>query len=189
MKKILQSLALLAVGAVISCVTINIYFPAEEIRGAADRIVDEVYGEKERPGPPVPVRPDSSFILPWGPPSAYAAQDINVSTPEIRAIRADMKTRFDQFHPYLEAGNLGIGTDGMLRIRSVDGLDLKQRAELNRLVAAENQDRQRLYQEIAKANGFPEKVDEVQAIFSRSWRDKASKGWFLEEAGGDWQKK
>jgi len=44
MKVFLRSFTLLAIAAAVSCVTINIYFPAEEIRGVADRIVDEVYG-------------------------------------------------------------------------------------------------------------------------------------------------
>lgn len=189
MKKFLQSLTLLAVVAVVSCVTINIYFPAEEIRGAADRIVEEVYGEKNASEQSAPANPDSSFIPLWGPSIAYAEQDINVSTPEIRAIRADMKSRFANLQPYLDAGNLGIGRDGFLQVRNTGGLSLKQRAELSRLVEAENQDRRRLYQEIAKANGFPEKTDEVQAIFADSWRSKAEPGWYLEGKNGEWQKK
>ncbi|MDT8440718.1 MAG: DUF1318 domain-containing protein [Desulfuromonadales bacterium] len=189
MRCLLRSLSLLAAGVVISCVTINIYFPAEEIRGAADRIVDDVYGEKDRPVKQAPDRPDSSFIPGWGPGLAHAAQDIDISTPEIRAIRAGMKDRFAQFVPYLDSGHLGIALDGSLLVRSLDGLDLKERAELNRLVTAENLDRQRLYQEIARANGFPERADEIQTIFAESWRDKAGKGWYLQNAGGGWQRK
>ena len=44
MKTILQSLLLVTIVTAISCVTVNIYFPAEEVRGVADRIVDEVWG-------------------------------------------------------------------------------------------------------------------------------------------------
>ena len=190
MKIVLQSLTLLAVAAVVSCVTINIYFPAEEIRGAADRIVDEVYGEKEASEKQAPANPGSSFLPQWwGPQVAYAEQDINVSTPEIRAIRADMRSRFEQLKPYLDAGNLGIARNGLLEVRTTDGLSLKQRAEIKRLADAENQARRRLYQEIAKANGFPEKTDEVQAIFAESWRGKAEAGWYLESDNGQWQKK
>jgi uncharacterized protein YdbL (DUF1318 family) len=188
MKSILRGIWLLGIAAVVSCVTINIYFPAEEIRGAADRIVDEVYGEKAESSQPAPAQPGSSLIPGWGPHLAYAAQDINVTTPEIRAIRADMKTRFDQLEPYLAAGNVGIAADGLLAVRSQEGLNLKQRAEVSRLVDAENKDRLRLYQEIARANGFPEKAGEVQAIFADSWRDKAAKGWYL-QTGGSWQRK
>lgn len=188
MKSILHGVWLLSIVVVVSCVTVNIYFPAEEIRGAADRIVDEVYGEKAGPSKPAAESPGSSFLPTWGPGVAYAAQDIDVTTPEIRAIRAEMKTRFDQLQPFLAAGNLGIAADGLLAIRNNDGLDLRQRAEMKRLVDAENKDRLRLYQEIAKANGFPEKAADVQAIFAESWRDKAAAGWYLQEGGG-WKQK
>ena len=197
MHNILRSWLLLTVVTVMSCVTINIYFPAEQVRGAADRIVDEVWGERasgagsdqsEPPATQPPAKPQSYFRL-LGPATAGAAQDIDVSTPEIRAVRETIKERFTQLAPYLDAGQVGLGLDGLLKIRTTDGLSLKQRAEVQRLVDAENQDRRRLYLEIAQANGFPDKVDEIQQIFAVSWSDKAAKGWYLEKAGGGWQQK
>jgi len=80
MKRFIRGLALLGIGAVISCVTINIYFPAEEIRGVADRIVDEVYGEPAEPVNKPPEQPGSSFFRIFSPERAYADQDVNVST-------------------------------------------------------------------------------------------------------------
>jgi len=188
MKRLTRGFALLAIGAVVSCVTINIYFPAEEIRGVADRIVDEVYGEPAKPANKPVEQPGSSFFQIFTPKAAYAAQDVDVSTPEIRAIREDMKVRFDQLMPYLDSGNVGINRDGFLEVRTTEGLDMKARADVNRLVKAENQDRLRLYKEISTANGFPDKTDEVQAIFAKSWRDKARPGWYLQVDKG-WQKK
>jgi uncharacterized protein YdbL (DUF1318 family) len=202
MKEFWRSLLLLTVVTAVSCVTINIYFPAEEVRGAADQIVDEVWGERAagsepaQPSPtqpaPKPAKPSAqpgSFLMILAPNTAYAAQDVNVSTPEIRAIRETMKERSGLLFPYLDSGHVGIGLDGLLKVRTTEGLGLKPRADVQRLVDAENQDRRRLYQEIARANGFPEKVDEVQAIFADSWRDKAAGGWYLEQRGGDWKQK
>jgi uncharacterized protein YdbL (DUF1318 family) len=188
MKRFTRGLALLAIGAVVSCVTINIYFPAEEIRGVADRIVDEVYGEPAKPADKPAEQPGSSFYQIFAPRFVHAAQNLDVSTPEIRAIREDMKVRFDQLTPYLESGHVGITRDGLLEVRTAEGLDMKARAEVNRLVKAENQDRLRLYKEISTANGFPDKAGEVQAIFAESWRDKAPAGWYLQGDKG-WQKK
>ena len=197
MKKSLRKLLLLSAVTVVSCVTINIYFPAEQLRGAADRIVDEVWGERAtdtEPGQvtPPPARPPAqpgTFLRILGPATASAVQDIDVSTPEIRAIRETMKERSALLFPYLDAGQVGIGLDGLVKVRTTDGLVLKQRAEVQRLVDAENQDRRRLYLEIAQANGFPDKAAEVQAIFAESWRDKAAKGWYLEQDGGRWAQK
>lgn len=197
MKKIWRSFLLLAVLAAVSCVTINIYFPAEQVRGAADRIVDEVWGERatestpDQPAPPPAKSPGQpgSFLRIMTPDSAYAEQDINVSTPEIRAIRESMKDRSAQLFPYLDSGHVGIGLDGLLKVRTTEGLGLKPRADVQRLVEAENQDRRRLYLEIARANGFPDKVDEVQAVFADSWIEKAAKGWYLEQGVGGWRQK
>lgn len=186
---------LLTVVTAVSCVTINIYFPAEQVRGAADRIVDEVWGERAAgsepdqtaPAPAKPPAQPGSLLKILGPGTASADQDINVSTPEIRAIRESMKERSGQLFPYLDSGHVGIGLDGLLKIRTTEGLGLKPRADVQHLVEAENQDRRRLYQEIARANGFPEKAHEVQSIFAESWRDKAAKGWYLEQEGGGWK--
>ena len=193
MKRSIRVAGLLVLLAAVSCVTINIYFPAEEVRSAADRIVNEVWGERVRPEEPKPPLlkkdPGSSMFFLLQPRNAYAQQDIDVSTPEIRAIRTSLKERSGKLFPYFDAGNVGVGRDGLLKVRTTEGLDLKGKAEVQQLVSAENADRQRLYKEIARANGFPDKADEVQQIFADTWRDKAGKGWYIEQSGGGWEKK
>ncbi len=195
MRTLVRSFSLMLTLAVFSCVTINIYFPAEEMRGAADKIVNEVWGEKTAPGsdsvtpPPASKSPGNSFYQALLPSAAYAAQDINVSTPAIRAIKDSIKERASQLIGLLNSGNVGLSHDGLLKIRTTDGLSLKQKGQLNQLVKAENSDRLRLYKEIAKANNFPDKADEVQSIFASSWRDQAQKGWYLEKADGSWQQR
>jgi uncharacterized protein YdbL (DUF1318 family) len=190
MKKLTLSLSLLLVFSVISCVTINIYFPAEELRGAADKIVEEVWGEPSAtPIEAAPKPPGSSFLQLLQPATAYAAQDINISTPEIRAVKDAIKARSGELVPLLTAGYVGIANDGLLKVRSTDGMNLKQRGQANQLVSAENQDRLLLYKEIAVANGFPEKVDEIRSIFADSWREQAHTGWYLEKPDGSWAAK
>jgi uncharacterized protein YdbL (DUF1318 family) len=49
---------------------------------------------------------------------------------------------------------------------------LERQGRVQQLVSAENADRRRLYKEIARANGFPEKADEVQQIFADSGQGK-----------------
>lgn len=189
MKILLRSLLYLGIFAAAACVTINIYFPAEELRGAADKIVEEVWGERTAPQPAPPAGERGSLLRLLGPAHAYAAQDINVSTPEIRAVKEAMRQRAERLFPFLDSGHIGIGADGLLKVRSTDGLDLRSRGDVNRLVGEENGDRQRLYREIARANGFPDRAHEVQAIFADSWRDNASAGWYLERPDGSWQVK
>ena len=194
MKTIARSLSLLLMLTVISCVTINIYFPAEELRGAADKIVNEVWGDGPQNGtekvvPQAPESPGSSLLRLFLPVSAYAAQDINVSTPAIRTIKDSIKQRSGSLIPFLSSGTVGLSHDGLLKVRSSKGLSLKEKGQVNKLVKAENQDRKRLYQEIAVANKFPDKVGEIQSIFADSWRNQAQKGWYIENPDGSWQQK
>ena len=196
MKKLSWIFSVTAACALLSCVTINIYFPAEEVRNAADRIVNEVWGEPNgqpaEPQPeakPAPAPDVGSWLRLPGPTTVYAAQDINVSTPEIRAIKEAMKERTGALQPLLQGGQIGLNVDGLLAIRDLAGLDLRSRSQAKRLVGEENSDRLRLYQEIAQANDFPEKADEVKAVFANSWRQQAPAGWYLQDANGDWQPK
>ena len=191
MKPTLRTLSLLTCLAVVSCVTINIYFPAEEVRNAADKIVNEVWGNRttETPAPAAPEGKPQSFWRLFSVREAAAAQDINIETPEIRAIKGAISQRSSQLFPFLDSGHVGLGSDGLLKIRTTDGLALKDRGRVTQLLQQENNDRQRLYQEIARANGFPDKTAEVQAIFADSWRGQAHAGWYLEKGDGSWVKK
>ena len=66
---------------------------------------------------------------------------------------------------------------------------LRDRTKFGKLVDAENADRRALYREIAKANGHPEWEKDVAAVFAKKWREKARKGWWVQDASGAWRKK
>jgi uncharacterized protein YdbL (DUF1318 family) len=178
-----------------ACVTVNIYFPAAAVQRAADRIVEETWGEpgKEapRPGPKGALPSRRSFALALSAREAHAQEaDVNVSNPAIRALREAIRARSDAIKPYLDKGNVGIDHNGHLVIRATDGLSLKERAEAQRLVEAENRDREALYAEIARANNFPrERVADIRKIFAKSWMDNARPGWWIEDGPGHWRRK
>jgi uncharacterized protein len=179
-----------------ACVTVNIYFPAAAVERAADQIVKETWGGPAKPATPVP-QPQSrslfsrnrllalSFVS-----EAFAQDaDINVTNPAIRALKESIKNRSNAIKPYMDRGNVGIARDGLLAIRSADGLNLKERAEVNQLIDAENKDREALYAEIAKANGIPkENIPKIKSIFAKSWIEQAQPGWWIQN-NGNWQKK
>lgn len=177
-----------------ACVTVNIYFPAAAVERAADQIVKETWGE---PGK-TPPKPESRAVeVPFritslgfvGQAQAQEA-DINISNPAIRALKESIKTRSDAIKPFMDRGNIGITQDGLLAIRIADGLNLKERAETNQLVDAENRDREALYAEIAKANNISkDSIPKIKAIFARSWIDQARPGWWIQDSQGSWKKK
>ena len=69
-------------------------------------------------------------------------------------LKSSIEQRADSLKPYLDRGSVGITNDGLLVLRSSEGLNLKEKADIARLIDAENNDRNSLYSEIAKANNY-----------------------------------
>ena len=187
-----------------ACVTINIYFPAAEAREAAEQIVEDVLGATGEKKPAVKLKqgePQSrtesgrTFIRNWNPldlliPAAHAAQpDFNVDTPEIRSLQASMKNRNPSLQPFYESGAIGFTRNALVALRDAGTLSLKDRARVQALVDAENRDRNALYQAIARANGHPEWEGQVRSVFADTWISKAERGWWYQNAQGQWQHK
>jgi len=180
-----------------ACVTVNIYFPAAAVERAAEQIVKETWGG---PGEPAKAPPKPQSYNPFSPMrtvslnvigEAHAQEaDINVSNPAIRALKDSIKQRSNAIKPYMDRGNVGIGQDGLLVIRGTDGLNLKERAEVQQLVEAENRDREALYAEIAKANNIPkENIPKIKSIFAKTWIEQAQPSWWIQDSQGNWKKK
>jgi len=192
LRKILFTLTLF----VSACVTVNIYFPAAAVERAADQIVKETWGD---PGEKVKKEePQSRLVVPQAVGVAFNlvsevhAQDadINVSNPAIRALKDSIASRSASIKPFMDRGNAGISRDGLLTLRTTDGLSLKERAELQQLIDAENRDREALYLEISKANNIDrEAVPKIKAIFAKSWIEQARSGWWIQDTQGNWKKK
>lgn len=182
----------------VSCVTVNIYFPAAAIQKAADQIVDDVRKTPEpKPEQTPEQKPDKSsrldrvLVVRLGPAEAQAAAvDVNVSTPAIRNIRASLANRFPQLQPLYGKGAIGETNSGLIAARDIGALSLKEKADVNRLVEQENADRQALYTEIIRANSLaPSQLGEIQRLFANSWRDKSAPGWWIQQDNGQWGRK
>lgn len=177
----------------LACVTVNVYFPAAEVQNAADQIVGEIHGDDVSEPGEVPHESKLRRMLlnlPLFERSAYAQADINVSTPNIRALRQSMKDRFASLRPLYDGGVVGEGNDGLLSVRSLDGLSLKDKAAAKKLVKAENKDREELYLEITKANDLPsDTVSQIRGLFANSWRKDSKDGWWVQKGNGEWIKK
>ena len=198
MRKILKVASVLIIFFVVSCVTVNIYFPAAEVQKAADKIVDDVRtkGNDAKPeSAPVPAQgPSSRLDIPssfsLGPTQAEAAMNIDISTPAIRGIKDSMRNRFPQLKPFYDRGAIGENNKGFLEARDTAALNLQERSQVNKLIDLENRDRMALYSEIASANKFgAELVPQVKQIFANSWREKSQAGWWVQDDSGAWKKK
>ncbi|AFJ01586.1 Protein of unknown function (DUF1318) [Methylophaga frappieri] len=180
-----------------SCVTINIYFPAAAAEEAADRIIEDVWGKQPGQAVEPPLSPSSSSastmpvamkMLNWLVSPAMAQADININSPAITALQDKMKARHAQLEPFYHSGAIGLTQDGLITLRDAKAVALKDRNTINGLIAAENQDRNALYAEIARANGHPEWQSDIQETFARRWVSNAAQGWWYQQ-GGSWQQK
>ncbi len=177
-----------------ACVTVNIYFPAAEVQKTAEEIVSDVYGDKkqeqtkpeEKPGDASSLERILNII---GPSPAMAQNVTAVSNASIRAIKDRITARHQQLAPFYARGNVGIANNGMLVLRDQGGLSVPQVAQVRRLVNADNADRNRLNQEVASAIKQPQNTAKVAGIFADEWRNKAARGWWIQQNNGAWVRK
>lgn len=116
------------------------------------------------------------------------AADMEVNTPAITALKGSMQTRHGQLSSFYASGAVGFTRDGLIAVRDANAVPLAQRQSVNSLVAAENNDRNALYKEIANANNHPEWEAEVRGTFAQRWIQKAPAGWYYQDGSG-WVKK
>lgn len=200
-------LGLLISFSIISCVTINIYFPAAAAEEAAEKIVDEVLNTAPLQ-PEVDQAPDQTFrttptmintaliespliaFINFIIPAAEAGQaNISINSAKIRSIRNNMKNRQSKLKPFYQSATIGFTNNGFIASVTNKGLSVKQKSTAKKLINAENNDRKALYREIANANGHPEWQDDIQKTFSQTWISKISSGWMYQTASGQWKKK
>jgi uncharacterized protein YdbL (DUF1318 family) len=216
MRRVLP-LNVLMVALLTACVTVNVYFPAAAAEKAADQIIDTVTGQQNPANKPQSMNDSSlsgpgkerfaasrtdegpSFILvalsraldlliPAA--NAQAAANLDISTPEIRAVTGAMQQRFGDMKKYFDSGVLGLTADGLVEARDQNSVPLAERATVKRLVAEDNKDRSTLYAEIAKANGHPEWEAEIRRIFAKRWIERgAQPGWYYQDTSGGWKQK
>ena len=195
--------------ALSACVTINVYFPAAEAEKAADKIIDGIVGgaapaepTKREDNKQGAVREDSGpqrvllaaaasvldFIVP--PAQAQGQPNLNVDTPQIRALTQSMEARFAQMKKYFDSGSIGLARDGLVQVRDQNLVPLAERNVVRKLIAEDNADRSNLYKEMAAGNGHPEWEADIRTTFAERWAARAaSSGWYYQDASGAWTKK
>jgi len=176
-----------------ACVTINVYFPAGEVKDAADQVIEGVWkpGQEGGGGPgagSLMLRIAAATLEFLVAPAEAADVNIDISSPPVKKIRDSMTARHSQLAPYYSSGAIGLTQDAMIDVRDLAAVPLPERNSLRKLVADENADRQALYREIARANGHPEWEGDIRQIFAKRWIDKKQAGWYYRGADGQWRK-
>lgn len=191
-----------------ACVTINIYFPAAAAEEAARTIVRDVLGKEAAPADkaPAPAPKDDKdamndalyrapvAVVGWVlehlvSPAQAAEANININTPAVSQLRRSMASRQGALSGYYRSGAIGFDNNGLVAVRDLGAVPLPERGRLRQLVADENRDRNALYREIARANGHPEWESDIRNTFARVWVQEAGRGYWYQDARGQWHQK
>jgi len=173
--KVFAAACILGLLSVFACVTINIYFPAEEVKSVAGEIVNDIRGQDQNDGVPPSSDDQSSLFLrtlfALFSSNAWAQDATKVSNPTIRSLKEKMKSRYAGMKPYYQKGVLKEGSDGYVALGNTGSLGLKEKRDVSALADAENRDRKSLYQEVAKALKIdPSQVNKIAEIFATEWK-------------------
>ena len=207
--------SLLAAALVLACVTINVYFPEAAIKDLSEKIEDAVAREAAESVDTEPQAEDqeaedggdevswlrSTFDLAAGaalhliaPAPVYAQTDAvaapEITNPAIRKIIQSRAARAKQLNRAKASGAVGENNKALVEVRKLDALPLQQRAAVQKLVRAENADRERMFKEIAAATGTDlSQLPKIRSTYATTLRQKARRGDSIQMPDGSWRQK
>lgn len=201
MKRKMKLLASALFFIIVSCavITVNIYFPEKAVQEAYKNLEKELMkkGDKKPGG-----KPESSLRFEFIP-SVYAQEEnladriaeIIKKMPDVVDAYKEMGARITDTERLRDTGAVGEGNKGLLVIR---GKVLTPSDE--KIVKMENENRKTVMKGMAKAiiriNRVPENEENLKQVmpqaieqFASIRRDSAKKGWWIQDANGNWTKK
>jgi hypothetical protein len=189
----------------VSCavITVNIYFPEKDVKEAYKTLEKELMGTDTKPNEQKPTgKPESSIRFELVA-SAYAQEaglaekiaEIVKKMPDVVNAYKNMGSRIADIDRLRDSGVIGEGNKGVLVVRE----GTLAPADKN-IFDQENQDRKTVMKGMAKAiiriNRVPENEENLKQItpqaveqFASIRRDDAKKGWWIQDANGNWARK
>ncbi len=203
---------LFAAFAAIACVTINVYFPEAAVKDLSEQIEDAVEreaaeaGESETEPASEPDSADVSWFrsafdtvagtaLHLLAPAPVYAQGNEVAAPEItnpaiRKIIQSRAARVRELNRYKASAAVGENNRALVEVRQLDALGLQERAAVQKLVRAENADRERMFKEIAAATGTDlQQLPQIRSTYATTLRQKARPGDWIQMPDASWRQK
>jgi uncharacterized protein YdbL (DUF1318 family) len=114
-----------------------------------------------------------------------------VMTPAIRKIIASRRERHPALERWKSQGVVGETNRALVEARDLQQVaDLRQRAEVQRLLREENADREQLFREIAAAEGVDlSQLPRIQQTYADTLRRVALPGQWVQMPDGSWVRK
>lgn len=129
--------------------------------------------------------------------TAYAAApvdpakvNLDIANPMTVTIHHSMQQRVSRLVKFYEPGVIGMLKNGNLGIRDESRLGkLATRQIVEKLIDAENSDRQALIASVAHAHDRRDAVDEFRLLMAKKWAKELKPGWWYQDEQGTWIQK
>lgn len=115
--------------------------------------------------------------------------NLDIGTPPVIIVKHTLAQRSSRLVRFYEVGIIGLGNDGMIKIRDGSRLNLAQRQIAEKLIDQENPDRNSLIYAIAEAHGGQDAEPAVREAQIKRWQVQFHSGWWIEDAQGNWIQK
>ncbi len=113
-----------------------------------------------------------------------------ITNPAIRQIIQSRGARAGELNKHKATGALAESNQALVEIRQLDALPLQQRAAVQKLVKAENADRERMFEEIAAATGTDlSQLPKIRTTYAATLRQKARPGDWIQLPDGSYRQK
>lgn len=115
--------------------------------------------------------------------------NLDIGTPPVIIVKHSLTQRTSRLIRFLDAGIMGLGNDGMIKLRDDSRLTLPQRQIAGKLIDGENPDRNSLIYAIAEAHGGQQYEPVARKAQVQRWKERFHSGWWIEDEQGNWSKK
>lgn len=115
--------------------------------------------------------------------------NLDIGTPPVIIVKHSLAQRTSRLVRFYEVGIIGLGNDGMIKMRDGSRLNLAQRQIAEKLIDQENPDRNSLIYAIAEAHGGQSVEPVTRQLQVKRWKTQFHSGWWIEDAQGNWIQK
>jgi len=201
MKRISRTAVAAFVALLAGCVVIpntfdaNINITIRQIEEQADKVLDFVEGKSDTLPEVAPAAPEKKSSLVnsvWNaldPVSTAYAAEVKEDSAKVTQIAASMKARYAEVDAAKKTGAVGENNRGFLELVKADAIaDAEKKNAVQKTIAAENDDRKALYQEVARLNSDQNMtVGAVERVYAQKRLERAKSGemFQLPPAGPD----
>jgi hypothetical protein len=115
--------------------------------------------------------------------------NLDIGTPPVIAVKHQRAQRYSRLVKFYEPGVIGLGYDGMVKLRDTSRLNPTLLKIAEKLIDQENPDRNSLIYAIAESHGGKEAIPVVRELQVKRWKDQFHSGWWMEDEKGNWYQK